>query len=949
MAARIATILWVWLLCAGMAAAEQPSVAFFHGLHPPVDVLQSFDWVVVQPYANIDPRRVTTSHTRYFAYVSLGEMDKTSSRASRLPSACRLGTDAPWNSWIIDQANPSCRRFYLNHVVKPLLARGFNGFFLDTLDSYEQVLKTPDALASYRKGLITLIQSIRRLDPKTEFILNRGFKLLPSLHQDGILGVAAESLYKGWNQMQRRYVDVKPRDSRWLLQKLKAVQQAGLVAIAIDYLPPDRPRQAKADARRIAADGIVPYVTNAKLDIVGTGSIRVMPRRILMLYSGSDDVMHTYLTWFAAMPLNYLGYATRTLNIGRSQLPAGPLTGQVAGIVTWFGTDNPPHTRKIYDWLRMQMKAGVPVVLLGQFGFPSNRAYLAPLGLDAPSTPGGELHKARITHENRDFVGFEGPVLPSAASFAPLTLARGHALLDIEVAGKTETAIALTPWGGYALAPYVVRSLPRGDTPRDMLQSSWILNPFAFFKAALRLPTMPAPDTTTASGRRLLFAQIDGDGFASGSWNYNYRGQPAAQVILDRILKRYRIPTAASVIASEFVEDGLYPKQEVDRLRPIARAIFKLPWVEIGSHTYSHPFDWPALEHDPNLSAGLHLGKTERDNRGYVRTQGLKYGYNLPIPGYRFNPAMEVSGAIDIINRVLAPPGKRVRILQWSGDVNPDAGTLALAYRAGVMNINGINSTIDHAHSSLTNVAPLGVWKGEHFQVFAADSNEDSYTHGWKPPYCGYRKVLQTFEMTDRPRRLAPIDIYYHYYSGARTCALQSLDTVYRWALARKTTPVFPSTYARIALGFEQAAIARTGDGYLIRGYGADQTLRITAAMGYPNLAASRNVVGFNDHGDARYIHLGPGGSAYLVLSATPPGQPYLHSANGRIIAFSGPALRPRLTLDAKVPLEITLANIGKCRVLMNGHPLTGRRAHKLGHYHLRQTRAQIYLDCPSR
>lgn len=927
-------------------------MAFFYGRHPPVDVLHSFDWVVVQPYADIDPRQSDTAHTRYFAYLSLGEVDKSSPEATALPTTCRLGTDAPWNSWIVDQAHAECRRFYLERVIKPLIARGFTGFFLDTLDSYQQVLTQPAAQAAYRKGLIALIHAIHELAPNSQLILNRGFELLPALRDDGVVGVAAESLYRGWDQATGQYVDVPAEDTRWLLQRLQAVRHEGLVPIAIDYLPPDQHQQAESDARRIAADGIVPYVTNATLDIVGTGAIRVLPRRVLLLYAGHEDMMHNNANWYAAMPLNHMGYATYSLDVTQDPLPQGPLTGQIAGIVTWFNADRLKNAGKVYAWLRRQMAAGVPVLILGEFGFPMDVPHLAPLGLEAGTAPNG-LFKASIAHADPDFVGFESPALPNAPDFQPLRLAKGRPLLDIAVDGHRETAVAITPWGGYALSPYVVQTLPQGSLASDMRQSSWVIDPFRLFAAALRLPPMPAPDTTTANGRRLLFAEIDGDGFASGSWDYRYRDQLASKVILDQVLKRYRVPTAASVIASEFVDDGLYPAAEVARLRPVAREIFSLPWVEIGSHTYSHPFDWSALERDPGLSAGLHLGKQgndARDERGYVRTDNLKYGYNLPVPGYRFSPKMEVDGSIDIINRLLAPPGKRVRIMQWSGDTDPDAEALSLAYAAGVMNINGLNSTIDRARPSLTNVAPLGVWKGDHFQVFAPDANEDTYTNGWQPPYCGYRKVIQTFEMTDKPRRLGPIDIYYHFYSGARACALESLHIVYRWALAQKTTPVFPSTYSHIALGFEHAAIARDGDSYLIRNYGMDRTLRIPVSMGYPDMAASRNVAGFDDHGKARYIHLGPGGDARLVLSAHPPATPYLRSANGLTERLAVGTGSLRLKLAAVVaPLEFTLGHAAGCKVEVDGRPAKGQRQGKFTHYRIPHASADIATVCPAR
>jgi hypothetical protein len=938
---------------AAARAAELPSVAFYYGAHPPASVLQDFDWVVVQPDSQGSAAPLMGARTEVFAYVSLGEVAIGSAAARAMPARCRLGENRPWHSWIVDQAAPACRSFYLDQVLEPLRAHGYRNFFFDTLDSYRLALKSPRERAAYRAGLIALIRTVHRLDPSGHFIFNRGFELLGSLADEGVIAVAAESLYGGWNQRDRRYVAVAPADTRALLARLEAVRKKGLTAIAIDYLPSADRARAELLARRIASHGIVPYVGNAALDIVGVSTITPLPRRVLMLYDGSGSAMNNSAEWYAAMPLNHLGYDTHLIDVSRSPLPAGPLTGQAAGIVTWFDSDHFPGSAATWRWLRAQMKAGVPVAVLGHFGMPVSASGLAPLGLRLGKRPPAGLHRARIAHADPRYVGFEGPALASAPDFSPIQLAgAGTALLQVELARRTEIAAAVTPWGGYALSPYVLRNLPQGNLSRRAEQATWIIDPFRFFRAALRLPREPVFDYTTESGRRLLFALIDGDGFSSLSWIGAYRDQPAAEVILKRVLERFRLPVTASVIASGFVVPGRHPAAEVAKLRPIARRIFSLPWVQIGTHTYSHPFDWRALERDPGLSAGLHIGPgADAAAAAPVRVDGreLKYGVNLAVPGYRFSPAMEVTGSTDIIDRTLAPPGKRVRVIQWSGDTDPDAQVLAIAYRDGLQNINGNNSTITRAHPSLTDVAPLGVWKGPYFQVYSPIADEDEYTHGWQPPYCGFRQAIQTMEMTDRPRRLTAMQIYYHFYSGARACGLRELRAVYRWAERQPATPVFAGTYSRIATAFGSAGLALAGQALIARGYGPDRELRIPASLGYPDFARSRNVAGFDDFEGQRYIHLGPGGEALLFLKTAAPREPYLQSANGLIEALRRSAGTLMLRLRARVPLAFTLANTAHCRTRINGKVRRGS-VDGLGNmrFQLEGERARIAVSCRS-
>jgi hypothetical protein len=289
-----------------------------------------------------------------------------------------------------------------------------------------------------------------------------------------------------------------------------------------------------------------------------------------------------------------------------------------------------------------------------------------------------------------------------------------------------------------------------------------------------------------------------------------------------------------------------------------------------------------------------------------------------------------------------------VRLIQWSGDTDPGAEVLGIAYRDGLENINGINSTITRAHPSLTNVVPLGVWRGPYFQVYSPIANEDEYTHLWQPNYCGYIQAIQTMQMTDRPRRLTAMEIYYHYYSGARPCGLKELEEVYRWAERRPATPVFAATYSRIAVAFESAGLARIGGGFLARGYGADRELRIPSALGYPDLERSRNIAGFDDFDGSRYIHLGPGGEAQLDLQAAPPRQPYLESANGRVEALARTPATLALTLEAQAPLSFSLGNAMHCRTRIDGRDRHGKTDDRGDvRFQLTQRRAHIDIRCP--
>ncbi|MHB8254657.1 MAG: bifunctional glycoside hydrolase 114/ polysaccharide deacetylase family protein [Acidiferrobacter sp.] len=913
------------------AWAHELGIAFYYGAHPPVHELQAFRWVVVQPNRTLSPKRFDHAGHMAFAYTSVGEIFHPATRPG-FPEKCILGRDPVWHTAILDESTRTCRHYYLHQVLAPLWKQGYRGFFLDNMDAYRGVTKTAVERQRQKQGLVELVRDIKRSHPKALLILNRGFRILPKIHTL-VAAVVAESLFDGWSQKSGEYVRVPKSTRLRLITKLKRVRRMGIPVVAIDYLPPDKRSEAEADARRIEALGITPWITNSTLTILGVGAITVMPRTILMLYSGPQDVQHTSLNWYAAMPLNYLGYSTRIINIAHG-LPEGTLTGRYAGIVTWFRSNHLPQSAMLSKWLRRQIHNGVPIAILGSFGFPADPSHLQTLGLTVGRVPRG-LVPNRVAFANSRYIGFETRPAPAAPNnFLPLTLDAGQTLLRLrDTRGQEEDAVGVTPWGGYALSPDVVTYLGAIPGSRSNASAAWVLNPFRFFTKVLRLPAMPVPDTTTESGRRMLMAQIDGDGFANKSWIYRDRDQYAGDVILKRILEKYRTPTSASFIVSYFTPHGLFPHQAA-RLTQIARRIAELPWVEIGSHTFSHPFNWPALENNPALMG--HKGN-------------MRYGYALTVPGYtQFSARKEITWADRWINTHIAPPGKSVSLIQWSGDCDPDARVLALSYRDHVLNLNGGGATETDAEPFVTKVRGLGIYKGRYFQVYAPMQDENVYTHNWTSPYYyGYVRAIQTFKLTDTPRRLKPLDVYYHFYSGARIAGLRALRTVLSWAMRQRADPVFPSHFARIAVDFGHLVIARSAHGWLISHARALQELRIPVRMGFPRLTGTSGIAGYDRHGNVRYIHIAPRAMVRIRLTRNRPKVAFLHDANATITEAHYVGRNLHFALQGNEPLRLRLGNMRSCTIMARHKPLQGLRMGSLMTYHLNTNHDHFTISCP--
>jgi uncharacterized protein (TIGR01370 family) len=500
------------LLCLAFVALPAwgagPNIALFYGADPPWNELAAFDIVVVEPDHGADPKHRNTRRSELFAYVSLGEVQPTRGYAKALPAQWRIGENTAWGSVVVDQSRPEWPAFFAERVVAPLWEKGYRGLFVDTLDSYHLVAKTDVERARQEAGMVAAIREVRRRFPGIRLIFNRGFEILPQVHGE-VFAVAAESLFRGWDAGRRAYREVPQADRDWLLAQLNRVRDAyRLPVLAIDYVPPADRALARETARRISALGFIPWVADPDLGTLGVGAIEVMPRKVLMIHAAplpdEYDIIFEPAHRFVTMPLNHLGYVAEYAN-ARQALRSGPLAGRYAGIVVWIE----PGTEGLWpgyrDWLLRAVREGVPVAVFQHFVIPVRGA--DGLGLVVGDAR-GEPKSLRIAHRD-PMVGVEIDVLPDRRSFQPLR-ATGTPLLTLESdRGERMDAAAITPWGGYVLAPYALTLLPKAESQR------WVIDPFLFLQRALRLPPMPVPDVTTENGRRLMIVHVDGDGFPS--------------------------------------------------------------------------------------------------------------------------------------------------------------------------------------------------------------------------------------------------------------------------------------------------------------------------------------------------------------------------------------------------------------------------------------------------
>jgi len=137
----------------------------------------------------------------FVGYVSVGEAEK-------YRWYWPLIKDKPWvleenpnwsgNHWV-DVRSEEWQELILDHMIPRLLNRGYQGVFLDTLDTGEYLEgKDPEKWKGSQKALVKLVKNIRRRYPQMIIIPNNGLSLLPSIERH-VDGVVIEDLYTRYN------------------------------------------------------------------------------------------------------------------------------------------------------------------------------------------------------------------------------------------------------------------------------------------------------------------------------------------------------------------------------------------------------------------------------------------------------------------------------------------------------------------------------------------------------------------------------------------------------------------------------------------------------------------------------------------------------------------------------------------------------------------------------
>ena len=657
----------------------------------------------------------------------------------------------------------------------------------------------------------------------------------------------------------------------------------------------------------------------------GTARAGEVPRVVLGLHDApqgaSDSTTNLYA--LAEMPLNHLGLKLEYDNV-RDGVPQLNGRKDVRGILVWLTDGRKLPLRALAALAREAAAREIPVVFIGNLPngtdnegrtitLDDQNALLAPIGVRSKGDFIPSTYNLKLAIKDKAMVEFERP-LPSAPpateAIAPFVSgAVSYLAYDRKGdEGERSHMVVLTPSGGYVAAGYTHFE----DKSGEFLQ--WYLNPFRFFSQAFHAARTPIPDTTTISGRRIYYSHIDGDGWGSVSTADKYAGKGvyASEVVLHEVAAGYPdLPVTVAPIAADIdvAWTGTLRSQQ------IARAFFRLPNVEPATHTYTHPFEWGYFSKGYRPEKEMVFAKRYtklKVAQGIVAQSGgtapkLALSYEVPraygdIP---FSLGRENDGSVAYINS-FCPPGKRVALVQWSGDTSPFEEAVAAATRAGLQNLNGRDTRFDGDTPSYASVSPIGKLSGRQMQISASHANENVYTDLWQGRFYGFRFLKTSLANTEVPMRVKPINLYYHMYSGEKQASLAALLDVLSYASTQEVAPITASRFAAIGQGFFTTRMEEMAPlTWQIEQRGALNTLRVDrAATLNVDFDNSPGVLGARRNNDVLYIALDP-------AERTP-----------RLRLVSGPApnLRAPRLVESRWPIERLRGDLNSAEFVAQGY-----------------------------
>ncbi len=628
-------------------------------LRPDARSLAAFDLSILNPKAELDMEPGHALGNNYFALLDVAHF-RTGTRAAMQSAARQLSSKpsaSDQQTRVIDPTDPQWVPWVIEALADPAAKKGFDGFVL----SFGAEATTPAA----RTAVLSLAATLRQRYPDKHLLLDLSLGLgVEAVHVAN--GFLALGVYT--REGRNGVADWTPIvETQRLTRLIRTVQMQGLHVFAVEYASADDRTACREAAQRLTSLGAVPFVTTPALNGVNLGPLEEVSRRVLVLHGWdekhvgekSSDAAATLTSRLLRQSLEWLGceldFRAAT---GTSFLPADHDFAAVILDSTLVLSAEQQTT--LAAWLPSLRARKIPLLLTSMPWTDNAARHLAlqHLGLGGSAQPAARLVKTNVVAMDSSLLRVNTKITSRSLGFLDLTApADSHIVLglygqDAMGSGHRFDQAFLTSWGGAWIDPAAQAASSQLDLPAFLAQ--WL--------GADR--SLPVPDTTTRTGRRVFYSHIDSTGFSTPS---TLPGFPlCSEVMRDRILGRNLLPVTVSVCEAEM--RAWLPGQksgEAARLEHVARSLFEMLQVQAASNSFSRPTQW---------TAGIDISGRLNDRAKTTR----------------HDMEREIAGSMSYIHRRLLPLGKEVSLMLWPANAAPSAE--ALSY-CRAMNVESLPAT----------------------------------------------------------------------------------------------------------------------------------------------------------------------------------------------------------------------------------------------------------------
>ncbi len=268
-------LLILLLMIASPSLAVEPKTQRFvvyYTDQAPSQTFEPYDVIVFDSQAHPQLRPLQHRGKLLLGYLSLGEGEKSrSSYAWQAKQKLLLSENPDWPGHrVLDIRNPVWAAHVVENLIPDILHHGFDGIFLDTVDSpiYLETLD-PKTYPGMKQAAVELIKTIRLHYPRMPIVLNRGFDILPEIASD-ISGVLAESIYTAYDFKNKKH-RLQPKEHYASVANFLKTTQSNaprLTIYTLDYWPESDSESIKSIYAAQRAQGFIPYVAPIDLQTV---------------------------------------------------------------------------------------------------------------------------------------------------------------------------------------------------------------------------------------------------------------------------------------------------------------------------------------------------------------------------------------------------------------------------------------------------------------------------------------------------------------------------------------------------------------------------------------------------------------------------------------------------------------------------------------------------------